>query len=75
MKSKEFFLVAAEESANQYALKLMDTIYSDPRFEGVTFSGIGYENLRKKKFNIIFNAEKLAGMGALEVFSKWRSVK
>lgn len=67
--------MAAEESANQYVLKLMDAVNSDPRFEGVTFSGIGYESLKEKNFNVIFNAEKLAVMGALEVVKKWKSVK
>ncbi len=75
MKSKEFFIVAAEESANQYAVKLIDELSSDQSFQGFKFSGIGFKSLKEKNFNLIFDAQKLSVMGAFEVLKKWSTVR
>ncbi len=75
MKSSEFFLVAAEESANQYASKLIDCFKESQEFRHVKFSGIGFKGLAAKNFKFVFKAEDLSVMGAFEVLQKWRTVK
>lgn len=75
MKSRELFLVAAEESANQYAFKLIESFRTDAKLQDVKFSGIGFEGLKESNFNIVFNAERLSVMGAFEVLQKWKTLK
>ncbi len=68
-------MVAAEESANQYASKLIESFQEDPALKDIKFSGIGFSGLKDKNFNQMFDAERLSVMGALEVIQKWRTVK
>lgn len=69
---KQIFLVAGEESANQYALRLMDEFKDQKNF---TFSGIGYQNLKKKDFKVVFDAANLSVMGGVEILRKIFTVK
>jgi len=71
----ELFIVAGEESANQYALKIMKALRVDPRNEALKFSGIGFKSLKEEGFELIFDAADLSVMGAFEVLKKWRTVK
>lgn len=64
---KKVFLVAAEESANQYALRLLEEFKDQDHFK---FSGIGFSNLKKKDFDVVFDAKNLAVMGGVEVLKK-----
>lgn len=75
MKSREFFIVAAEESANQYASRLIRCFKESPQYEDVRFSGIGFKSLESNGFKRVFPAERLSVMGALEVLKKWKTVK
>ncbi len=68
-------MVAAEESANQYASRLIESFQEDPSLQDVKFSGIGFSGLKEKKFHHVFSAERLSVMGALEVLQKWKTVK
>lgn len=71
MAATEVFMVAGEESANQYAQKIISSFTESE----VKFSGIGYPSLKSQKFNLIFDAQKLSVMGAFEVLVKYRLIE
>ncbi len=75
MKFREFFLVAAEESANQYASRLIEVFQKDLNLQDVRFSGIGFSKLKEKNFHHVFNAQELSVMGILEVLRKWKTIR
>ncbi len=75
MKSREFFLVAGEESANQYATKLIEVFQKDSNVEDVKFSGVAFHKLKEKNFYNVFNAQELCVMGTLEVLKKWKTIR
>jgi len=68
---KKVFIVAAEESANQYARRLI----VEGKKNNITYSGIGYPSLEEHGFNMVFNAKELSVMGAVEVLKKYRTIK
>jgi len=71
----ELFIVAGEESANQYALKLMKSLKQDETNKKIKFSGVGFKSLKDEGFELVFDASKLSVMGAFEVLNKWKTVK
>lgn len=75
MSNRELFIVAGEESANQYALKIMKSFKKDEDFNDLKFSGIGFESLKEEGFDLVYDASKLSVMGAFEVLKKWKTVK
>jgi len=75
VNSRELFIVAGEESANQYALKIMRSLKRDSANSDLKFSGIGFKSLTEEGFNNIFDASNLSVMGAFEVLNKWKTVK
>lgn len=75
MNARELFIVAGEESANQYALKIMRSLKADEANSNLKFSGIGFKSLSEEGFDVIFDAAELSVMGAFEVLNKWRTVK
>lgn len=75
MKNAEIFAVAGEESANHYLKKIIKTFKEDKKLSHVKFSGIGLKTVKKEGFEVVFNAEKLAVMGAFELLSKWKAIK
>lgn len=75
MESSELFIVAGEESANQYALKIMKTLKRNGENPNLRFAGVGFPSLAGEGFDLVFDASKLSVMGAFEVLKKWRTVK
>lgn len=78
MDSKpELFIVAGEESANQYVLKLIESFKADAKYKNknLKFSGIGFKSLEQEEFHLVFDAAQLSVMGLYDVFKKWRTVK
>lgn len=71
----ELFVVAGEESANQYVLKMIKSFKANPNLKDFKFSGIGFESLISEDFDLVFDASRLSMMGLFEVFKKWRTVK
>lgn len=68
---KSVFLVAGEESANQYAKRLIQ----DGQRHNIHYSGIGYPSLEKLGFEMVFNAKELSVMGGVEVLRKYSTIK
>jgi lipid-A-disaccharide synthase len=64
--SKKVFLVAGEESANQYAIRLI----KEGKKSGISYSGVGYPSLKDHGFDLVFDAKKLSVMGGIEVLKK-----
>ena len=56
VKKKELFVVAGEESANQYALKLLKAFKKDPDFENMHFSGIAFKSMKSHGFDLVYDA-------------------
>ena len=69
--SKNVFIVAGEESANQYALRLIQ----EGKAKNISYSGVGYPSLKNHGFDLIFDAKKLSVMGGVEVLKKYSAIK
>ncbi len=69
--SKNVFIVAGEESANQYALKLIH----DGKDKNIKYAGVGFKSLEKHDFDLIYDAKKLSVMGGVEVLKKYSAIK
>ena len=70
-KTTNVFLVAGEESANQYALRLI----KKGSGLNIKYSGIGFPSLKEHGFEMIFDAKRLSVMGGVEVLKKYGTIK
>ena len=71
LQKKSVFLVAGEESANQYAIRLI----KEGKKLDHSYSGIGYKSLKEHGFDLVFDSKKLSVMGAIEILGKLSAVK
>lgn len=69
--SKSVFLVAGEESANQYALRLI----KEGKKLNISYAGVGYPSLKEYGFDLVFDAKRLSVMGGVEVLKKFSTIK
>ena len=69
--AKSVFLVAGEESANQYALRLIQ----EGKKSNIKYSGIGYPSLKEHGFDLVYDAKNFSVMGLLEILEKYGTIK
>ena len=72
MNNKNIFIIAGEPSGDQHAADYINEhLEINPN---ITFSAFGQNEVKKTKANLIYDTERIAVVGIIEVISKYREI-